>query len=126
MIDRLGAWHYISDARLAAHSNTSDARQQQIWYPTSPATPAAADLPPSRTLISGKVNARMRDRLENLEEKVDELVALCTALDKENKNLRGRETEWQTERRKLLIKNESARNKVEAMISRLKSMESGE
>ncbi|MBT8140081.1 MAG: TIGR02449 family protein [Gammaproteobacteria bacterium] len=68
----------------------------------------------------------MRDRLENLEEKVDELVALCTALDKENKNLRGRETEWQTERRKLLIKNESARNKVEAMISRLKSMESGE
>lgn len=68
----------------------------------------------------------MRDHLENLEEKVDELVALCSALDKENKNLRSRETQWQNERRQLLIKNESARNKVEAMISRLKAMENGE
>ncbi|MBT8149361.1 MAG: TIGR02449 family protein [Pseudomonadales bacterium] len=68
----------------------------------------------------------MRDNLENLEDKVDELVALCSSLDKENKNLRGRENEWQNERRQLLIKNETARNKVEAMISRLKSMENGE
>ena len=68
----------------------------------------------------------MRDNLENLEDKVDELVALCSALDKENKNLRGRENDWLSERRQLLIKNETARSKVEAMISRLKSMENGE
>ena len=68
----------------------------------------------------------MRDNLENLEDKVDELVALCSALDKENKSLRGRENDWLSERRQLLIKNETARSKVEAMISRLKSMENGE
>ncbi|MGB5325139.1 MAG: TIGR02449 family protein [Pseudomonadales bacterium] len=78
------------------------------------------------THISNEYAHRMREYLENLEEKVDELVALCSALDKENKNLRGRENDWQSERRQLLIKNETARNKVEAMISRLKSMESGE
>jgi len=68
----------------------------------------------------------MRDYLENLEEKVDELVALCSALDKENKSLRTRENDWLGERRQLLIKNETARTKLEAMISRLKSMENGE
>lgn len=68
----------------------------------------------------------MRNYLENLEEKVDELVALCHALDKENKSLRSRENDWMTERRQLLIKNETARSKVEAMITRLKTMESGE
>ena len=68
----------------------------------------------------------MRDNLENLEDKVDELVALCSALDKENKSLRGRENDWLSERRQLLIKNETARSKVEGMISRLKSMENGE
>ena len=40
----------------------------------------------------------MRDYLENLEEKVDELVALCSALDKENKSLRTRENDWLGER----------------------------
>ncbi len=68
----------------------------------------------------------MKENLERLEDKLDELIALTTALDKENKSLRDREAEWANERRKLLIKNETARSKVEAMISRLKSMEAGE
>ncbi len=68
----------------------------------------------------------MKQHLEQLEDKLDELIALCASLDKENKALRGRETDWSSERRKLLIKNETARNKVEAMITRLKSMETGE
>lgn len=81
---------------------------------------------PTRALYQQLENHRMREHLENLEDKVDELVALCSALDKENRSLRGRENDWQNERRQLLIKNENARSKVEAMISRLKSMESGE
>lgn len=68
----------------------------------------------------------MKENLENLEEKIDELVALCGALDKENKSLRNNENEWLSERRQLLIKNETARSKVEAMIARLKSMENAE
>ncbi len=65
----------------------------------------------------------MKEHLENLEDKLDELIALCAALDKENKALRRRENEWLKERRNLMMKNETARSKVEAMISRLKSME---
>ena len=68
----------------------------------------------------------MKEHLEHLEDKLDELIALCTALDKENKSLRNRENDWANERRQLMIKNETARSKVDAMITRLKSMESGE
>ena len=68
----------------------------------------------------------MKDYLDNLETKIDELVALCNTLDRENKSLRRRESEWNSERRQLLIKNETARSKVEAMISRLKAMETSE
>lgn len=68
----------------------------------------------------------MKEQLEHLEDKVDELIALCSALDKENKSLRRRENEWLSERRQLMMKNETARSKVEAMITRLKSMETSE
>ena len=68
----------------------------------------------------------MKEYLEHLETKIDELVALCNSLDRENKTLRRRESEWNSERRQLLIKNETARSKVEAMIARLKSMESSD
>lgn len=68
----------------------------------------------------------MKEQLEHLEDKLDELIGLCASLDKENKSLRTRESEWANERRQLLIKNETARSKVESMITRLKSMETGE
>ena len=68
----------------------------------------------------------MKDQLEHLEDKVDKLIALCGSLDVENKSLRRRENGWLEERRQLLIKNDTARGKVDAMITRLKSMESSE
>ncbi len=68
----------------------------------------------------------MREQLQHLEDKLDKLIALCSTLDKDNQSLRLRESEWASERRELLIKNETARSKVEAMINRLKSMEAGE
>ena len=68
----------------------------------------------------------MIEQLQYLEDKLDKLIALCSTLDKDNQSLRLRESEWASERRKLLIKNETARSKVEAMINRLKSMETGE
>ena len=68
----------------------------------------------------------MKEQFKHLEDKLDELIALCSSLDKENRSLRMREDDWATERRELLIQNETARSKVEAMINRLKSMEAGE
>ncbi len=61
--------------------------------------------------------------LHSLEAKLDQLLVICTRLDRENKELKERESNWLHERTRLIEKNELARNRVEAMIGRLKSME---
>lgn len=58
-----------------------------------------------------------------LERKVDELIKLCEVLNNENNALKTRESNWALERAKLVEKNEMARAKIEAMITRLKSLE---
>lgn len=58
-----------------------------------------------------------------LSSKVDELIQLCTELDQENRRLKTEAINWQQEREQLIDKNESARTKVESMITRLKSLE---
>ena len=58
-----------------------------------------------------------------LDRKLDELIKLCAVLKEENELLKNRESSWGLERSKLVEKNEMARTKVEAMISRLKSLE---
>lgn len=65
-----------------------------------------------------------------LEDKLDQLIQLCGDLSEENGQLRQevnaskvRESDWQVERARLIEKNELARSRVEAMISRLKSLE---
>lgn len=62
--------------------------------------------------------------LQQLEQKLDQLLALCANLVSENKGFKQRESEWQRERTRLIEKNELARSRVEAMIGRLKSLES--
>ncbi|HYW91136.1 MAG TPA: TIGR02449 family protein [Gammaproteobacteria bacterium] len=61
--------------------------------------------------------------LEKLERQVDELLALCRRLRDENRSLRDRQEQLATERAHLIQRNELVRARVEAMISRLKSME---
>jgi len=61
--------------------------------------------------------------IEELEASVTELIALCEVLAKENRALRTQQQSWTTERAKLIEKNELAKSKVEAMISRLKTLE---
>lgn len=61
--------------------------------------------------------------LSQLEEKLDKLIQLCDQLHSENHSLRERESSLLRERSKLLEKNELARSKVEAMISRLKNLD---
>ncbi len=61
--------------------------------------------------------------IDVLEQKIDELILLCDQLNTEIKSLKAKESHWLGERAKLIDKNEHARVKVEAMISRLKALE---
>ena len=59
---------------------------------------------------------------ENLEEKLDSLIALCQQLKRENQVLRERESTLSGERGKLMEQNEMARQKIETMINRLRTL----
>ena len=63
------------------------------------------------------------NQLKHLEKKIDELIALCQELERENRALKDDQAGWRRERKDLIDKNELARNKVEAMIDRLRAME---
>ena len=58
-----------------------------------------------------------------LERKIEELIKLCETLYSENHGLKSKESNWLLERARLIEKNELARAKIEAMITRLKAME---
>ena len=63
--------------------------------------------------------------LDILESQVEELIRTCRRLKDENASLRARQESLVSERAELIEKTELARNRVEAMISRLKAMEEG-
>ena len=61
--------------------------------------------------------------LRRLEKRMDELVSIVKRLREENRALRQRQDSLAVERGALVQKNEQVRNRVEAMIGRLKTME---
>jgi len=61
--------------------------------------------------------------INDLIEKVDRLIAICDRLQQQNHQLLAQERSWRDERLQLIEKNDLARQKVEAMILRLKSLE---
>ncbi|MEJ6654870.1 MAG: TIGR02449 family protein [Pseudomonas sp.] len=61
--------------------------------------------------------------INNLIEKTDQLISICDRLQKQNHQLLAQERSWREERLQLIEKNDLARQKVEAMILRLKSLE---
>ena len=63
--------------------------------------------------------------LSHLEQRIDELIDTVGLLKNENTSLRQQKDKLSTERSQLMEKTELARNRVEAMISRLKSLELG-
>lgn len=66
----------------------------------------------------------MEDKQFNeLSHKIDELIQLASSLDKENRLLKSQASDWKQEREQLVENTEIARNRVEAMISRLKTLE---
>ena len=68
-------------------------------------------------------NPMADNQLKALEGKLDELIALCTELNRENQQLKADNASWQRERQALIDKNELASSKVAAMIDRLRAME---
>ena len=63
--------------------------------------------------------------LEILEKQVGQLLGECLRLQEENRSLRASQEQLVSERANLVAKNEQARSRVEAMISRLKALEHG-
>ena len=63
------------------------------------------------------------DDLRQLELRIDDLIDTVGLLKNENTNLRQQQDKLTTERSQLIEKTEMARTRVEAMISRLKSLE---
>ncbi len=62
-------------------------------------------------------------QIKTFSSKVEELLAYCKKLESDNQALKSQQEEWQTERTRLLQKNDLAKNKIESMIGRLKSLE---
>lgn len=69
-------------------------------------------------------NAPLESDLNKLEARVDELVRTVMLLKDENRNLRSQQADLMAERSSLIEKTEMAKSRVEAMITRLRSMES--
>lgn len=71
-------------------------------------------------------NPVMDQDLKRLEVRVDDLIHTVTLLKEENQALRVKQENLMTERAELIEKTELAKTRVEAMISRLKSMETSQ
>ena len=63
--------------------------------------------------------------IKALEEKLDSLIQLYNSMKNENTSLKTKQEELVREKAKLIEKTTIARTRVEAMITRLKSMEHG-
>lgn len=64
--------------------------------------------------------------IKKLEVRVEELIRTCQRLKEENTTLRETQDDLVVERAELIEKTELARTRVEAMISRLKSLETSQ
>ncbi len=72
---------------------------------------------------SGKFSSPAIQALEALEQQVSALIETCAYLKEENRLLRAQQERLQEERAALMEKNHTARTRVDAIISRLKSLE---
>lgn len=75
--------------------------------------------------MSKKTKHVVEHELTYLEEKVDSLVAIIEQLMKENRSLRTQQESLTMERAGLLEKHDQVRNRVDAIVTRLKSLETG-
>lgn len=69
-------------------------------------------------------NANLNQTLQAIEQKLEALLQEHQQILLENQTLKQAEQRWQRERDSLVEKNDLARTRIEAMINRLKSLES--
>ena len=62
-------------------------------------------------------------QINRFSDKVEQLIQHCSKLESDNAALKLQQDHWHTERATLLQKNDLARNKIEAMIGRLRALE---
>jgi cell division protein ZapB len=67
----------------------------------------------------------VEQELAHLEAQVDSLLAIIERLTRENRSLRAQQETLATERAGLLEKHDQVRGRVDAIVTRLKSLESG-
>jgi cell division protein ZapB len=75
--------------------------------------------------MDSEKDAYTEDDLRLLEQRIDELIDVVDQMKNENTSLRQQKDKLVTERSQLIDKTELARSRVEAMISRLRSLELG-
>ena len=61
-----------------------------------------------------------------LASRIDDLIALCATLARENQALHQAQAAWRVERARLNERNELAKSKIDAMIDRLRSLDEPE
>ena len=64
-----------------------------------------------------------QSEVQALADKLDKLIERCEKLEKDNALLRDLQDDWNRERAQLMHKNDLAKNKIEAMIGRLRALE---
>lgn len=67
----------------------------------------------------------MASSLDLLNTEIDRLIDLCRNLADENATLRQEREDWLRERKRLVDRNDLARDRIETMIVRLKALEDG-
>ena len=85
-------------------------------------TPAATRFY-SASMNSEAASQFFETELVRLEKRMDELLVICRQLQDENASLKQRQDNLIEERAKLMQMNDQVRSRVEAMISRLRAME---
>jgi cell division protein ZapB len=80
---------------------------------------------PDDCTMDSEKDVYTEDDLRQLEQRIDELIDTVGLLKNENTSLRQQKDKLVTERSQLIEKTEMARSRVEAMISRLRSLELG-
>jgi cell division protein ZapB len=63
------------------------------------------------------------ENLKKLEQRIEQLIAVCQRLKKENRSLKSGQRDLATEHARLVEKTQIARTRIESMIGRLKSLE---
>lgn len=63
------------------------------------------------------------ENLKKLEQRIEQLIAVCQRLKKENRSLKSGQRDLVQEHARLVEKTQIARTRIESMIGRLKSLE---